>query len=350
MIDFAELTDDGVDGNVAVLRAAGRRRQTRARAASVVVFLSALALVVWLQAGIARSATAVSANQHAYGILLLVGCGVAAVTFVIALVVVLTRAESSRRQTIVGSEHLRKFASVNGLNYEVTAESPGLPGRIFVGRHRGGLIVTDRISDPAGRFQIANYGFERPGGRAHAQGGVGYLAVRLDRKLPHLFLDGRPSREKSASPFAAGIAGEQEISLEGDFPGTFTLYAPLDYGADARYLLTPDLMALLVDEAADYTVEIVDDWMFVYSWYPFTDDVEAFRRVFSIIDLVGAKALRQSDRYRDDRSLTSTEVHQSGRRLVGGARSAAVDRWRVALVVTIVALIGATAFCAGLVH
>jgi hypothetical protein len=61
-------------------------------------------------------------------------------------------------------------------------------------------------------------------------------------------------------------------------------------------------MALLIDEAAPFDVEIVDDWMFVYSTVALrTGDAAMYARLFRIIDTVGAKTLTQSDRYVDER-------------------------------------------------
>ena len=61
-------------------------------------------------------------------------------------------------------------------------------------------------------------------------------------------------------------------------------------------------MALCIDEAAPFDIEIVDDWMFVYSPRPFVmDDPHLLSRIFRIIATIGGKALRGTDRYRDER-------------------------------------------------
>ncbi len=50
-----------------------------------------------------------------------------------------------------------------------------------------------------------------------------------------------------------------ELELEGDFGKHFELHVPAGYERDALYVLTPDVMQVLIDEAADRRVEIVDD-------------------------------------------------------------------------------------------
>ncbi len=98
------------------------------------------------------------------------------------------------------------------------------------------------------------------------------------------------------------LARDQVLPLEGDFDKHFTLYCPQEYEQDALYIFTPDLMALLIDEAAPFDVELVDQWMFVYSAKPFAmTDPAVLQRLFTIADTVGAKALDQTEHYADDR-------------------------------------------------
>lgn len=57
-----------------------------------------------------------------------------------------------------------------------------------------------------------------------------------------------------------GVAGlfarDQVLSLEGDFDRYFTPYCPKQYERDALSVFTPDLMALCIDEAAPFDIEI----------------------------------------------------------------------------------------------
>jgi len=61
-------------------------------------------------------------------------------------------------------------------------------------------------------------------------------------------------------------------------------------------------MALLIDEASPFDVELIDRWMFVYSSRAFElTDPAVLQRLFTIADTVGAKALNQTEHYADDR-------------------------------------------------
>jgi hypothetical protein len=110
----------------------------------------------------------------------------------------------------------------------------------------------------------------------------------------------------------------QVLHLEGDFDQHFTLYAPKEYERDALYVFTPDLMALLIDETGDFDVEIVDDWMFIYSARPFNLlSPVTYERMRRIVATVGAKTLRQTARYADERvgDRLVNQVAPQGRRL-----------------------------------
>lgn len=90
------------------------------------------------------------------------------------------------------------------------------------------------------------------------------------------------------------------LSLEGDFDCHFTLYCPRGYERDALYVLTPDLMARLIDEAGGLDVEIVDDWLFFYSGRQRNlTKASDLAPVFSLINTVGTKTLDRTERYAD---------------------------------------------------
>ena len=57
----------------------------------------------------------------------------------------------------------------------------------------------------------------------------------------------------------------QRISLEGNFDRFFTTYAPEGFHRDALEVLTPDVMALLIDHAGDWDVELIDDVVYIVS-------------------------------------------------------------------------------------
>jgi hypothetical protein len=154
----------------------------------------------------------------------------------------------------------------------------------------------------------------------------GYLAVTLPSALPHLYLDalanGRTPGDRPTS-----VARHQRLSLEGDFDSHFAAYAPDGYGPDALYVLTPDVMAALIDDASAFDVEIIDDRVVFTLRSPaeFSDP----RTWQTIEDLLRGVALRIAKRaaaYRDGRvsdpyASPTPVIGPDGRRLIRGYRS-----------------------------
>lgn len=238
-----------------------------------------------------------------------------------ALVVVALRAYRQWRASAEQRLRMTRFAAANGFRFVEKSEGPNYPGAIFgLGSSRA---VTDHFRTPEGRFiDFGNYSYVTGSGRSRTTHRWGFLAMHLDRALPHMVLDSRSNNGLFGSTnLPAVFHKDQVLSLEGDFDQFFTLYCPKEYERDALYVFTPDLMALLIDEAAPFDVEIVDQWLFVFSARPFPlADATTYQRLLRIVTTVGAKALSQTDRYVDERigAFEANLVAPSGQRLRKG--------------------------------
>lgn len=128
-----------------------------------------------------------------------------------------------------------------------------------------------------------------------------YLTLRLPVPVPHLVL-GSVKAGGISKQLPVHLQQRQRISLEGDFDRHFHAFAPQDYGTDALYLLAPDVMAALLDHAAGFNVEMVDDTVVFFA--PGAAD---FTRTqtwedFGALVAGAVPALsRAAARYRDDR-------------------------------------------------
>lgn len=215
---------------------------------------------------------------------------------------------------------LDRFARANGMRFRPMDLPPAYPGEIFqVGRDqtvREHLTVGDR------RLDIGNFSYITGQGKSQTTHHWGFLALSLDRAMPNIVLDAKSNNSLFSSNLPVVLDKKQVLHLEGDFDRHFTLYCPAQYERDALFIFTPDLMALLIDEASPFDVELVDQWMFVYSSRPFAlTDPAVLQRLFTIADTVGAKALSQSERYADDRigDPAVNMVAPQGARLKRGA-------------------------------
>ncbi|MEO6942413.1 MAG: hypothetical protein ABI124_05255 [Terrimesophilobacter sp.] len=239
----------------------------------------------------------------------------------------------SQRASWIRLLRVTRFADANGLEYSVAGEVPSYPGSLFgIGSARS---VPERISRAtAPSIDLGDLRYTTGSGKNRKVHNWGYLAIKLDRMLPQMVLDAKANNFFGTN-LPVSFSRSQVLPLEGDFDRFFTLYCPKEYESDALYVFTPDLMARLIDEAANYDVEIVDDWMFLYSASPFDlADAATLARVFRIIDTVGTKTLDRTERYADSRvavtasasdtvppltaRMSSNTVAQPGRRLQRG--------------------------------
>lgn len=193
---------------------------------------------------------------------------------------------------------LHRFATDNGLTYAPDVEDLSRSGVIFTaGTSRRGVDILS--AGPRSDFEIGNYQYAGDWRSERALRRFGYFRLRLPGALPHIVLEARRNRRwfgRSNLPWR--FASAQSLSLEGDFDRYFTLHVPVGREQDALYIFTPDLMVLFMDRAGGFDVEIVDDWMYVYSPRPFRMlDPKTYERLFAVLDTVGSKTLERSAKY-----------------------------------------------------
>ena len=217
---------------------------------------------------------------------------------------------------------LDRFAQANGMTWHPEASAPPLPGMIFdIGHARQ---ATDIIRGTKPRLvEFANYTYKTGSGKEETTHRWGYVAVKLATPLPHIVLDAVGNNSFLGSNLPASFNRDQRLSLEGDFDEHFQLYCPEGYERDALYLFTPDIMARFIDNAAALDVEIVDDWLFLYTQREVsTLDPATWAWLFSVVAALLGK-LDQWERWRDDR-LASGSGGSDGLDASAGALAPAV--------------------------
>lgn len=258
---------------------------------------------------------------------------------------------------------LPAFAHANGLTYEATARPPALgpslweqassgivrhkiTGQGWEAGHLTGGDNTASSTEQVGRWQVTKTVTVTTPARSL---NLGYFAITLPRRLPHMLLDARGNNRGIFSSLQNKPRDTQRLSLEGDFDRHFRLYVPAGYERDALYVFTPDFMALLIDETGDLDVEIRDDRLIVYKPGGFAlTDPATWQRFARIRDTIGAKAWDRTDMYFDERvdaptptliGVSAREVGASGRRLRRGMPRGA---WLgIGIAVGVLAILGA---------
>ena len=215
---------------------------------------------------------------------------------------------------------LGHFASDNNLTYISETAKPAYPGIIFSSGSPRQLY--DRFR--AEGFEIGNYRYTVQHGKSSTTYKYGYICINLERHVAHMLLDAKSNNTKifglNISNLPVTINKDQTLALEGDFNDHFTLYAPKEYERDALYIFTPDLMALLIDQVAQFDVEVIDNQLFVYGKeFNFTER-KVWQRIADIITKVGQKTITQTDYYADERvgDRSQDSIAEPGKRLRKG--------------------------------
>lgn len=180
------------------------------------------------------------------------------------------------------SLRLARFAAANGMEFVPRIDEPPLPGIIF--RQGEKHVVADIIRGRQPRFvEFGNCTSISRRGRRHTASQWGYVAVQLRARQPHIVLDALGNNTIGVANLPELGDGARRVPLEGDLGARFALFAPPGNEAAARALFTPDLLARFVADEGELDVEIVDEWLFLYSRKAFrSTDPATWSWLFSV--------------------------------------------------------------------
>src|SRR5690606_8632995 len=82
--------------------------------------------------------------------------------------------------------------------------------------------------------------------------------------LPHFIFESR-ARSGLFDDLPVAVGRQQRLPLEGDFDRWFHLHVPLDYERDALTVITPNVMAALIDHADKFNIEMIDDYVVFFT-------------------------------------------------------------------------------------
>lgn len=81
------------------------------------------------------------------------------------------------------------------------------------------------------------------------------LCIDLPAPTPHIYLD---SRHDFFTAQPELLANCERVDLEGDFPDHFNMYMAKGSSTESLTILSPDVMALLVDYSREYSIELLN--------------------------------------------------------------------------------------------
>ena len=213
-----------------------------------------------------------------------------------------------------------KFASDNNIT-QLSPSNNSHTGLIFdIGyplRFDPGMQLHNQAETSFGNYRWAK-NFDFLGKEIPIRRSLGFISIRISRKLPHVVLDATQNNFISQlSNLPAKFKQAQRISLEGDFDRYFTVYCPDGYGPDTLYWLTPELMEILKHQLAGYDIEVVGDHVYLYPSGLFKFDQPSIENIIGISEWLYQEFEQNTHLYRDERvgSYQANIISSRGRRL-----------------------------------
>jgi hypothetical protein len=231
---------------------------------------------------------------------------VAAILIVGAIIRVVVRRRRYGVPAVLLGPRLPAFAAANGWEHDAAVSPPrvrivegGPDLKVLDSRAKDRIRSDDGGEATTGDFELGDFVWtvDHGGGKK----GIGtyamaYVAVRLPRELPLIVL---ASTTPGAGEFLAHP--DQVLSLEGDWDRHFTLYCPAGYERDALQIMTPDVMAAMIDGASAWSAQTLGGWLVFVSQQTFTRArPEAYGRALRLIE-VAKQFDEQAEHYSDSR-------------------------------------------------
>ncbi len=240
--------------------------------------------------------------------------GVATVSIVLVLSIIVTRPLQSGLRS--KQARLLAFAEMNNLRVLLNSPAVSYPGVIF---NLGETRIINEAFVFGEKFEVGNYAYSYGTKDDAAKTIWGYIRFPLNRTSPHIILDAtKNDPSKKLRTLSSQYSADQALTLEGDFNDHFTVYVPKGYEQDALYILTSDVMAALVDFAADYDIEIVENVVNLYVPTSIPIESEEFlKKTIDAVEIIREQIQNQNKRYADARvgNRAANSVAVPGQRL-----------------------------------
>lgn len=197
---------------------------------------------------------------------------------VVILFFVLTLVQTQKEKERLWAE----FAGRNNWQLiDATIESPYVPPAIKGVGHSPKISKIIHAVINSQEWHLLRYEYVTGSGKNKNVHITTILHKTLNKPLPYILLDSK----KNWGGIARVPVGCHQISLEGDFSKYFSLFLQEGSHIDVLSLLTPDVMAALIDKGFLYDIEILDDNLYIVAVYDqrTADNMEAILRAAALI-------------------------------------------------------------------
>ncbi len=197
---------------------------------------------------------------------------------------------------------IHRFANANDMHAIASSSSDQYPGTLFNDGHTREVVMALRTKDDKEPIEIGNYRFVTGHGRSARNHDFTYMLIKLDKVLPHIFIDSKSNNSFWNREHASDYSKSQQLQFEGDFNKYFKALVPDDYGRDANYIFTPDVLQALIQYGKEYDFELMGDTLVMFKRGQVNlADPKNLEVMFSKVTMFAAKFRKQTKLYTDDR-------------------------------------------------
>ena len=184
---------------------------------------------------------------------------------------------------------LSNFAVKNGFTYmwgrkENNSDIIKVNLSGVIGSKHGEVSASNVIT---GRYKDFSFTLFNP----YLKGFYTVMKVDLANRYPHIVFDSQ-ANNPLISNIGHFFSEDARIHLEGDFDDYFRVYSKAP-ATDSLRILTPDMMALMIDSGHKYDIEIFEDKLHIISNYKFSNEQNA-RYFFELADTLLDKLDRRA--------------------------------------------------------
>jgi len=154
---------------------------------------------------------------------------------------------------------MEQFARANSFTFSKEGNMTLLESKIFTRGHSQKMsnVVGGLFEDHP--FQLFTFRYKTGSGKHQKIYTSSVFELDFQKAIPHIILNA-----KKFSAWSVDTSGLISLTLEGDFHKYFDLYVPNDLEIEALEILTPDVMHEMITQAKKYSIEFIDDKIYIY--------------------------------------------------------------------------------------
>ncbi len=189
---------------------------------------------------------------------------------------------------------LERFAKRNKLTFEPIPDT----GFEIKGSYKKGNIsniISGSLPKSKNYFLFCEQQETRGSGKNSTTYHRTIVRVDIPESKIQLIVNSQINRDEASGGNLARYRNSQKYEAEGDFSKYFDIYIPKGGETEALTFLAPDVLVFILDNFADYDVEIVGKYLFLYS-YKDDLDIRTYQSLLNNVDgLVHELEIRPKD-------------------------------------------------------